>query len=323
MDSTDTNDEDFLKETAAMLREFLVALKNDVGANEFRTALRASESTASRRISNKTGASGRRTYVEEFFGVLLSIKEKGLHTSDYLSKENKEKFFESGISFVNLQQYEDRSSFHDKLLSLEKEGRKIILSTFPSDLHIDGNNQSNNRRREQLTDTGIVCSEFYPISALINFGFSPSSPYACKKKIDILNSLDDFFLKSKDRSLYFFPDYKCQTVHSHTEMEILLGSNQIIIEAPGFRNTLITIENPLITARLHNEIIDNLNADITGLESKNVIDTLIECLKNGDDAASLINFVKKCFANNRKVGIELYNHLSPTIQQQVDPNSFE
>lgn len=287
-----------------------------IGPEKLSNLMNLTERTVYRRFSDENITP---LAAHEFFSILEAIKGENLLAYDFIPENDIEGVCKSGTAFIEIKKFNDHNGVDQYLSSLEKNGRIVALSKFPSNIYLSTPcKPESSERLKAYKNYKNWNVEYYPISSLIDFAFSPSSLFSGQEKISILEKVDQYFSLSRTNQLYFYTDEELGIV-SRTELEIILSRKQIVFEIPT-KYTLIVMEHPLLVDELNEYFLDTLKSTINNLDSKIVLSNLKLCLKeNGEETESLLRFYNLCNMENKKIGEAIFHSLSPFIKEKIKP----
>lgn len=266
------------------------------------------------RIVDRIRKGERDLEANELLKLLNKLKALDRRFFDFIDDADLALLSASGLGFIEVKRFETYEDFVSHVITLEDEGRAVVLSRFPSTIYLKApKTKEQGERLERIRRGTIHNQEFYPLGALIEFGFSPCTPYSCAQKIEILDRLIESFDGSKSNQLFFFAEDNLTT---HAEIEILEKKNFLIMELPSPDKTYIFFENPSVVREIYAYFNNTVAADISGLASKDIVTLLRTALTKSDSTESLIEFYLAC-NQNTIFGPKVLKHLSPSVQQMI------
>ncbi|KOR29219.1 hypothetical protein TI04_09160 [Achromatium sp. WMS2] len=142
---------------------------------------------------------------------------------------------------TRLLHFDNEGDLNEYMDDLQAKGRIVVLSTFPSIGLIT--------RTEKLFESPNVDTwEYYPFDSILNFAFSPFSPYSRQERVDICNKVAKLAEKKGNGFHFFLWPY-----NKFNMADFELSKNKrvicIALSIPGFEGFL-EISSPLIYDKL-------------------------------------------------------------------------
>lgn len=204
-------------------------------------------------------------------------------------------------------------------LEAETEGRVVILSDFPCSIFLDvpsHNRQQTKRataieraRFAQLLQAHTQSQEFYFIDKVIEFSFSPFSPFSSAEKIAVLDRLIELF-SGNHNDLYYIKklSYPCSTPN------LMFSRMKRVVYLPlscRFFHFL-EIRNPVLYERLLGLFYKGYEADLSGAEESIELLKKIKILLSVD--APLLQQVRALYTeSSSKLQALMHEALKPLL----------
>jgi hypothetical protein len=254
--------------------------------------------------------------------LLAGLKQDGtFNIYDLIDEDGINRLAGEGVGFVAFKEFPHRDAYYDYMADMESQGRMVVLTRFPSAIyHAAPSTAPEKRRLANIREGGIVNMEFYPVKALIDFGFSPSSSYSCDEKIAILERLDAVFAQARSKMLCFFSGHDAK-IPAHSEIEVLKQKGFLILQVPSFDNAALVIKNPHLAKSLYHffdshDFNGNSHHQITNKDAQKVVLCLKEALRDGDGFEGLKRFCELCAGQTSSAEL-IVGNLSPSMRRLV------
>ncbi len=251
--------------------------------------------------------------------VMKQLKSHDIDIYKLINKSYLDKLTQSGLGFVYTRDFDSKGEFYAHIERFETDNsrRMTVISRFPSDIYLTEPRTHVEKKRVEKIKNGVIGSmEFYPLSSVINFGFTPTSRLSCTEKISILNRFNDYFNTAKSNRLFLFDDDAYQ-LPVHSEFEILKKENLLIIDLPSAKKNYLFFRSPEIVNRLHQYFNVEMEISLSDSDAHTILDLLKESLKNGDDTDALINFYHICNRERAKFGKIIFKQLNPSLKTKI------
>lgn len=137
----------------------------------------------------------------------------------------------------------------------------MVYSSFPSPLYLPARLQQGawQRRLRLFLEGGCHTAEFYTLEGLLNFVFSPISPYTQADKLAVLDGYLGLFSENYRNSLTFFSQHSHQAtglVQPFADVELIPSQNLLLFPAPVLAHDFIEIHNAKLGQALLKTVTD-------------------------------------------------------------------
>lgn len=303
-----------MEETA---RRAALKLADQVGPKKAAELLRVHERQISRFRTGKA-----KVGLAHLSALLAGLKQDGtINIYDLIDEEGIDVLASEGVGFIEFKEFPDRDAYYDYMAAMESQGRMVVLTRFPSAIyHAAPATAPEKRRLANIREGGIVNMEFYPVKALIDFGFSPSSSYSCEEKIAILERLDAVFAQARSKMLCFFSGHDAK-IPAHSEIEVLKQKGFLILQIPSFDNAALVIKSPHLAKGLYHffdshDFNGNSHHQINNKDAQKVVLCLKDALRYGDGFEGLKRFCELCAGQTSSAEL-IVGNLSPSMRRLV------
>ena len=133
-------------------------------------------------------------------------------------------------SDIHLQDFASPEAANEYLFDLERGGRTLVYSSFPSDLF--SLDEESNTRYQQIAKPWYNSTEIYTIDAFLSFLFSPVSAYSIDDKVRILTRYLDYFRSNMRHRLSFFSRAALPNLRHVRSMELLPECGLLLVPSP-------------------------------------------------------------------------------------------
>ncbi len=181
-------------------------------------------------------------------------------------------------SDTHLQIFEDTEQANQYLTQLEKGGRILVYTQFPSDFFCT---EPQGQRLLQIAKADYPATEIYSLDAFLSFLFSPVSAYSLDEKTEILTRYLGYFRNNLRHNLRFFTRSTLSGLSHVPNMEILPEGKALLLPSPvlqhrqgdaffelrsaelfekayGFYQQLHTLDGNLVFLRIGLETLDRM-----------------------------------------------------------------
>jgi hypothetical protein len=254
--------------------------------------------------------------------LLAGLKKDGtINIYDLIDEEGIDVLASEGVGFIEFKEFPDRDAYYDYMADMESQGRMVVLTRFPSAIyHFEPSSAPEKRRLANIRKGGLFNMEFYPVKALIDFGFSPSWSCSCEEKIAILERLDAVFAEARSKMLCFFSDHDAR-IPAHSEIEVLKQKGFLILQIPSFDHAALVIKNPHLAKWLYkrfdsHDFNGHSHHQINNKDAQKVVLCLKEALRYGDGFEGLKRFCELCASETSSAEL-IVSNLSPSMRRLV------
>ncbi len=206
----------------------------------------------------------------------------------------------------------------DYLCEMEKEGRVLAFSYFPSSFFY---HEPTTKRYKQIARSGYPETQLYAVDAFLNFLFSPISRFSYQQKLIILDKYLNHFRGSRFKHLHFFSSMDYVGVGTLPNVELVRERSTLLMLAPMMQQQgkfLMEINQSQVCQQVFDFFFHQLkplDADITLI--KIGIETITKMQEGMDNLRSAQFFYQEVLKRSSDDASSVLLNFSQDLQRQI------
>ena len=222
------------------------------------------------------------------------------------------------VPTIQLKTFASETRLDSFLLGLENQGRGRIgiFNTFPSLVYQPSECAARTKRREQLTHNKDNI-DYYPLTAVLNFGFSVCSAFSKDQKIHILDQIIAAF-SAKDGTLRNQLNLVNTASYGYPweapDCEIIQDTDYLLMTAPIHKHSVIVIRSTELVKTIGEKIIRRNEHVLYTARSVRLLEILKQCLEQD---LPIDEFVELLRQNKSKLAEMVVNNLRPSLRERI------
>jgi len=225
--------------------------------------------------------------------------------------------FMDDLPSISFLKFPDADHLETFLIGEEKGGRVAIFNKFPSSIYYNNNSAARERRLKNLSSYDARNTEYYPVTAIIEFGFSICSQFSKKEKLSILEKILMIFSDHGTGHLYnqlnIIDSSMLQMPQGSTECEFIPNTDVFMVSAPMYSHSILIIRSLMLVKEFGKIQARNKGLFYTSRSSR-FLSILRDCIS---EDKSIHEFAKSLMNENRRFLDVFLKNINKDISDEI------